>query len=539
MSGLIEPDCRVLGTVLHFPYLGERIGVPARVGLRKLDYGAALDANGVPVVALAGTCMEAGKTAAACAMISRMRHRGLVVDGFKATGVSLRRDILAFEDSGARRSMIFTDFGIVTTTPRSGPALTRTMPTEMAAGKPDVIVFELGDGVLGADGVEAILDAPDIRESLDGRGALRQRPGRSLGRRQAPARALRHRARRRHRALHRQLGRRRHHPRAAERAGLQRDDERRRARRPRDFLRGAGTCRPFRRERGRGMSARVPAVILGGTGYVAGELLRLTLAHPRLALAAIASDSQPGEPVARAFPHLAAACGDLRYVSIADASATAARHARSAVLAAAPHGVSHVLIDGLLTAASAAGAKPSVVDISADYRFADLTEYERVYKHPHGAPARAQEFTCAVPEHLDRAPTPHVAHPGCFVTASLLAVVPLLKLGLAEGPVFVSAVTGSTGAGRSAVSGTHHPLRHSDLYSYNALAHRHGAELSALARAAAGRDNNGLIFGQPITASGRCLAGCRTASVISARGSPGADDGNTPGNRRQSGGGVP
>ncbi|HWN07438.1 MAG TPA: hypothetical protein VNO53_09770, partial [Steroidobacteraceae bacterium] len=89
------------------------------------------------------------------------------------------------------------------------------------------------------------------------------------------------------------------------------------------------------------MSARVPAIILGGTGYVAGELLRLTLAHPRLALVAIASDSQPGEPVARAFPHLAAACGDLRYVSIADASATAARHARSAVLAAAPHGVSH------------------------------------------------------------------------------------------------------------------------------------------------------------------------------------------------------
>src|SRR5262245_47056165 len=103
-------DCRVIGTVLHFPYLGERIGVPAGVGLRTLDYGAALDTGGVPVVALAGTCMEAGKTAAACAMISRMRHRGLVVDGFKATGVSLRRDILAMEDSGARRTAIFTDF---------------------------------------------------------------------------------------------------------------------------------------------------------------------------------------------------------------------------------------------------------------------------------------------------------------------------------------------------------------------------------------------------------------------------------------------
>jgi hypothetical protein len=159
-------DCRVLGAVLHFPYLGERIGVPARVGMRRLDYDAALETNGVPVVALAGTCMEAGKTAAACAMIARMRHRGLVVDGFKATGVSLRRDILAFEDSGARRSMIFTDFGIVTTTPRTGPALTRTMLTEMAAGRPDVIVFELGDGILGAYGVEAILDAPDIRQAL-------------------------------------------------------------------------------------------------------------------------------------------------------------------------------------------------------------------------------------------------------------------------------------------------------------------------------------------------------------------------------------
>src|SRR5688572_10713606 len=236
------------------------------------------------------------------------------------------------------------------------------------------------------------------------------------------------------------------------------------------------------------MSERVPAVILGGTGYVAGELLRLTLGHPRLALAAIASDSQPGEPVARAFPHLAAACGNLRYVSIADATAVAARHPRSAVLAAAPHGVSHTLIDGLLAAASAAGAKPSVVDISADYRFADLAEYERVYRHPHGAPARLADFTCAVPEHLDRAPTPHVAHPGCFVTASLLATVPLLKLDLVEPPIFVSAVTGSTGAGRSPTPGTHHPLRQGDLYSYNALTHRHGAEINSLARAASGRD---------------------------------------------------
>jgi len=159
-------DCKVLGVVLQFPYLGERIGVPARVGSQKLNYDATLDTKGVPVVALAGTCMEAGKTAAACSIVSRMRHRGLVVDVFKATGVSLRRDILAMEDSGARNGMIFTDLGVVTTTGKTGPALTRSMMSELAAKKPDVIVFELGDGLIGTYGVDSILECEDIRQAM-------------------------------------------------------------------------------------------------------------------------------------------------------------------------------------------------------------------------------------------------------------------------------------------------------------------------------------------------------------------------------------
>jgi hypothetical protein len=97
-----------------------------------------------------------------------MRHRGLTIDAFKATGVSLRRDILAMEDAGARNSLIFTDLGVVTTTRENGPALTRTMLTELAANKPDVIVFELGDGLLGTYGVDAILECPDIRSALTG-----------------------------------------------------------------------------------------------------------------------------------------------------------------------------------------------------------------------------------------------------------------------------------------------------------------------------------------------------------------------------------
>lgn len=61
--------------------------------------------------------------------------------------------------------------------------------------------------------------------------------------------------------------------------------------------------------------SRVPTLILGGTGYVAGELLRLVALHPQLEIAGVMSDSQPGESVAKAFPHLAPVLGDLRFMS--------------------------------------------------------------------------------------------------------------------------------------------------------------------------------------------------------------------------------
>jgi hypothetical protein len=159
-------DAKVLGAVLDFPYLGERIGVPARVGLSRLDADATVDTRNVPVVVLAGSSMDSGKTAAASAIVSRLRHLGYTVDAFKATGVSLRRDILAMEDAGARNTAIFTDYGVVTTTAESGPIVTRMILTRLAAENPDVIVFELGDGILGAYGVDAILHDDEIRSSI-------------------------------------------------------------------------------------------------------------------------------------------------------------------------------------------------------------------------------------------------------------------------------------------------------------------------------------------------------------------------------------
>ncbi|MBW4052548.1 MAG: N-acetyl-gamma-glutamyl-phosphate reductase [Proteobacteria bacterium] len=233
-------------------------------------------------------------------------------------------------------------------------------------------------------------------------------------------------------------------------------------------------------------NAPIPTVVLGGTGYVAGELLRLLAAHPRFELAGVMSDSQPGEPVAKAFPHLASAYAETRFKSQSEVQAVVTAAPECAVFSAAPHGVSAALIDSLLQAASGAGTRPRVVDISADFRFRCAAQYETVYKHAHDAPGRLAEFTCAVPEHLGKLETPHVAHPGCFATAALLASVPLLSLGLTPPVLFVTGVTGSTGAGRKPVEGTHHPLRHSDLYAYNALTHRHAPEIAACARAATG-----------------------------------------------------
>jgi N-acetyl-gamma-glutamyl-phosphate reductase common form len=234
------------------------------------------------------------------------------------------------------------------------------------------------------------------------------------------------------------------------------------------------------------MSSSTPAIVLGGTGYVAGELLRLIAGHPQLKVAAILSDSQPGASVAGAFAHLRSAYPDLKFAALDEIETVVRRTPRSALFSAAPHGAAAVLIDRLLSAAEAAGTRVHCVDISADFRYSSAAAYEAVYKHTHAASARIREFTCAVPEHLQKSPTPHVAHPGCFATATLLAIVPLLALGLTDTRLFVTGITGSTGSGRKPVDGTHHPHRHSDLYTYGALSHRHVPEIVACAKLATG-----------------------------------------------------
>lgn len=234
--------------------------------------------------------------------------------------------------------------------------------------------------------------------------------------------------------------------------------------------------------------AMVPAVVLGGSGYVAGELLRLVAGHPGLRLAAAVSESQAGAGVEEAFPHLTGCFSGVAFTARDELGELfdGIGNGRLAIFSAAPHGAAAALLDGVLATAERAGLAARAVDLSADFRYAGAAAYEEVYGQPHGAPHRLGAFRCALPEHTDGAWEGHVGHPGCFTTAVLLAAVPLLRLGLVEPRLAVVAVTGSTGAGRTPGPTTHHPARRSNLFAYKPLAHRHAPEMRALAAAVSG-----------------------------------------------------
>ena len=236
------------------------------------------------------------------------------------------------------------------------------------------------------------------------------------------------------------------------------------------------------------MSEQIQAVVLGATGYVGGELLRLLAGHPSFSVAAAVSESRAGSNIAGTFGHLAPQYGAALF-SHHDAWLDTIRSGdKLAVFSAAPHGASAAMIASVLDAAAAKELTVHVVDASADFRYADQSAYESVYGTSHGAPDLLASFASGVPEHVGPISAQHVGHPGCFATAVLLATVPLVQAGLVTNEVFATGITGSTGSGRSPQPGTHHPERHSNLYAYKALAHRHAPEIAQLCAAAAGSE---------------------------------------------------
>ena len=146
----------VLGAVLAFPELGDRVGRPAHIRQHAVPPADHLE-SGVPVVYVAGTCMNAGKTVAATELVRGLARSGLRVGGAKLTGVSLMRDALSMLDAGATAALTFNDVGVASTHPGIAVPTAKGIFNRLAASKVDVIVAELGDGILGEYGVQDIL----------------------------------------------------------------------------------------------------------------------------------------------------------------------------------------------------------------------------------------------------------------------------------------------------------------------------------------------------------------------------------------------
>jgi len=217
--------------------------------------------------------------------------------------------------------------------------------------------------------------------------------------------------------------------------------------------------------------------ILGGGGYAAGELLRLLAGHPGVELAGVESGTYRGEPVAAAHPHLRGHL-ELRFCGALDVDPL------EVVFVAADHGESMKRLPELLSRA------PSlrVVDLTADFRFADAGQFERAHGRAHAAPELLGSFAYGLTE-LNREAIGRarlVANPGCFATAVGLALGPLALAGF-EGSVHATAMTGSSGSGARPSPTTHHPTREGNARAYRPLGHPHAREVESLLDRLAGR----------------------------------------------------
>jgi len=150
-------EAEVLGAVLTFPRTGDRIGKPAHIRSGAIPTAETIESD-IPMVLVAGTCMNSGKTVAASEIVRGLVRAGRRVAGLKLTGVSLRRDSLSMVDAGACYALTFNDAGIVSTDEKGVLPAARGLINHMARkAKPDVMVAELGDGILGEYGVQTLL----------------------------------------------------------------------------------------------------------------------------------------------------------------------------------------------------------------------------------------------------------------------------------------------------------------------------------------------------------------------------------------------
>jgi N-acetyl-gamma-glutamyl-phosphate/LysW-gamma-L-alpha-aminoadipyl-6-phosphate reductase len=214
------------------------------------------------------------------------------------------------------------------------------------------------------------------------------------------------------------------------------------------------------------MSLRVS--IVGASGYTGGELLRLLLFHPGVTLTQVTSESHAGEFVHQMHPNLRKRT-QLQFVS------RSALQPSDLLFLALPHGEAQKHIDHYRTLA------PRIVDLSADFRLRDPALYRRWYGEDHHAPQHLGQFVYGLPELQREAmrSASYISGVGCNATASILALLPLVRAGLLlpDCPVIVDVKTGSSEGGASVNPGSHHPEKSHSIRTYAATGHRHTGEV--------------------------------------------------------------
>ena len=214
---------------------------------------------------------------------------------------------------------------------------------------------------------------------------------------------------------------------------------------------------------------RIKIGIFGGSGYGGSELLRILLQHPVAEIVLVTANEQAGKPVSAVHRNLLGVT-DLMFTTAPDDLAALAE--LDCIFLALPHGQAMDVVPRL-------PKNLKVIDLSGDFRISDQTSFEAHYGRPHTAMAAQSDFVYGLTETNREAikQARLIANPGCFATATLIGLAPVIASNEITGRVVVDAKTGSSGSGVKAAANTHHPQRSNSFYAYKPFKHQHVPEI--------------------------------------------------------------